>query len=155
MLRIGLRKGREIFVTPNHRFFVLNEEGGFDIRRADERHIGDYIQTAMNLPKSSQRIRSVNLAIELGQRLTGDELFTWRIRGEALRKAISLHYKSILKAGLTRGFTYRTIWLWRERGMLPLAFLPLLQKSHELAGEFGIGRARLNRGGNNFFPCPV
>src|SRR5438445_451193 len=67
MLRIGLRKGREIFVTPNHRFFVLNEEGSFDIRRADELHVGDYIPTVTKLPKSPQRIRSVNLAIELGQ----------------------------------------------------------------------------------------
>jgi hypothetical protein len=99
MLRVGLRKGREIFVTPNHRFFVLNEEGGFDIRRADELHVGDYLPIATNLPKSPQRIRSVNLAIELSRKLTGDELLTWRIRGEALRKAISLHYKSILKAG--------------------------------------------------------
>src|SRR3989454_8318277 len=128
MLRIGLRKGQEILVPPNHRFFVIKEEGALDIRRADELHMGDYIPTAMNLPKSSQRIRSVNLAIELGQRLTGDELFTWRIRGEALRKAISLHYKSILKAGLTRGFTYRTVWLWRKGGPASppfLLFLPL------------------------------
>src|SRR2546427_10394284 len=107
----------------------------------------------MNLPKSSQRIRSVNLAIELGQRLTGDELFTWRIRGEALRKAISLHYKSILKAGLTRGFTYRTIWLWRERGMLPLPLFPLLAPSAEIADQVGVGRTRLQGGENNFFPC--
>src|SRR2546427_12111650 len=109
----------------------------------------------MNLPKSSQRIRSVNLAIELGQRLTGDELFTWRIRGEALRKAISLHYKSILKAGLTRGFTYRTVWLWRERGLLPLAFFPLLEISHALAGGLENGRARLKGGEKKFFPCWV
>src|SRR2546426_592256 len=155
MLRIGLRKGREIFVTPNHRFFVLNEEGGFDIRRADELHIGDYLPTTTNLPKSSQRIRSVNLAIELSQKLTGDELFTWRIRGEALRKAISLRYKSILKAGLARGFTYRTIWLWRERGMLPLGFLSLLQLSDELADGLEIGRTRLNGGKINFLPCRV
>jgi len=155
MLRVGLRKGREIFVTPNHRFFVLNEEGGFDIRRADELHVGDYLPTTTNLPKSPQRIRSVNLAIELSQKLTGDELFTWRIRGEALRKAISLHYKSILKAGLTRGFTYRTIWLWRERGMLPLAFLPLLQLSTEVADELEIGRTRLNGGKINFLPSRV
>ncbi|HYT00237.1 MAG TPA: DNA polymerase domain-containing protein [Thermoplasmata archaeon] len=155
MLRIGLRKGRDIVVTPNHRFFVLNEEGGFDIRRADGLHVGDYLPTATNLPKSPQRIRSVNLAIELSQKLTGDELFTWRIRGEALRKAISLHYKSIMKAGLTRGFTYRTIWLWRERGMLPLAFLPLLQLSDELADELEIGRTRLNGGKINFLPCQV
>jgi len=155
MLRIGLKKGREIFVTPNHRFFVLNKEGGFDTRRADELHVGDYLPTATNLPKSPQRIRSVNLAIELNQKLTGNELFTWRIRGEALRKVISLHYKSILKAGLTRGFTYRTIWLWRERGMLPLAFLPLLQLSDELADELEIGRTRLNGGKINFLPCRV
>src|SRR5256885_10729495 len=49
MLRVELRKGREIVVTPNHRFFVLNEEGGFDIRRADELHIGDYLPTTTNL----------------------------------------------------------------------------------------------------------
>src|SRR5207249_5535870 len=72
-----------------------------------------------------------------------------------LRKVISLHYKSILKAGLTRGFTYRTIWLWRERGMLPLAFLPLLQLSDELADELEIGRTRLNGGKINFLPCRV
>src|SRR2546426_6685262 len=100
----------------------------------------------MNLPKSPQRIRSVNLAIELGQRLTGDELFTWRIRGEALRKAISLHYKSILKAGLTRGFTYHTVWLWRERGLLPPAFFPFLPPFHQLPEEMGNGPARLKSG---------
>src|SRR2546427_7997866 len=155
MLRLGFRRGQKFFAPPTPLFFVLKKEGGLDTRRADEWQVGDYPPAATNLPKSPQRIRSVNLAIELSQKLTCDELFTWRIRGEALRKAISLHYKSILKAGLTRGFTYRTVWLWRERGMLPLAFLPLLQLSDELADELEIGRTRLNGGKINFLPCRV
>src|SRR5207245_11382333 len=82
MLRIGLRKGREIFATPNHRFFVLNKEGGFDTRRADELHVGDYLPTATNLPKSPKRISSVNLEIEMRQKLIGDRLVNGCIRGD-------------------------------------------------------------------------
>jgi DNA polymerase elongation subunit (family B) len=152
MLRIRLQKGREICATPNHRFFVLNEEGGLNVKRADELHVGDHLPTTSDLPQSPRQINSVNLAIELSRKLSGDELFTWRIRGDALRKAVSLHYKSILKAGLERGFTYRTIWLWRERGMLPLAFLPLLDLSIETADGLEIGRTRLNGGKINFLP---
>src|SRR2546430_12275551 len=39
--------------------------------------------------------------------------------------------------------------------MLPLAFLPLLQLSAELADEIEIGRTRLNGGKINFLPCRV
>src|SRR2546426_11013726 len=124
MLEMGFRRGEKFFAPPTHGFFFLNEEGGFEIKGADDLRVGDYLPTATNLPKSPQRIRSVNLAIELSQKLNGDELFTWRVRGEALRKAISLHYVSILKAGLARGFTYRTIWLWRGRRVLPASLLP-------------------------------
>ena len=155
MLRIRLQKGREICVTPNHRFFVLNGEGGLDTKRADELHVGDHLPTTSYLPPSPQQTNSVNLAVELSRKLTGDELFTWRIRGDALRKTISIHYKSILRAGLARGFTYRTIWLWRERGMLPLAFLSLLHLSTEVIDELEIGRTRLNGGKINFLPCRV
>lgn len=155
MLRVRLRKGREIFVTPNHRFFVLNGKGGLDVRRADELHVGDYLPTAIDLPQNPQRVHSVNLPIELSRKLTGDELFTWRIRGDALRKAISLHYESILRAGRDRGFTYRAIRLWRERGMLPLAFLPLLHLSTEAIDGLEIGRTRLNGGKINFLPCRI
>jgi DNA polymerase elongation subunit (family B) len=155
MLRIRLRKGREIFATPNHRFFVLNGNGGLDVKRADELDVGDYFPTAIHLPQNPQRVHSVNLAIELSGKLTGDELFTWRIRGDVLRKAISLHYETILKAGRDRGFTYRTVWLWRERGMLPLAFLPLLHLSIEAVDGLEIGRTRLNGGKINFLPCRI
>jgi DNA polymerase elongation subunit (family B) len=155
MVRIALQKGREIVATPNHRFFVLNEEGSLDVRRADELHVGNYLPITANLPQSPQQVRSVNLAIELRGKLTGDELFTWRIRGDALPKAISIHYESIRKAGRDRGFTYRTIWLWRKRGMLPLAFLPLLHLSPEVVDGLEIGRTRLNGGKINYLPCRI
>ncbi|HYY48035.1 MAG TPA: LAGLIDADG family homing endonuclease [Thermoplasmata archaeon] len=155
MHRIRLRKGREILATPNHRFFVLNQEGGFDIKRADELHVGDYLPTTTELPQSPERVCSVNLAIVLSEKLTGDERFTWRVRGNALREAIALHYEKILKAGRDQGFTYRTIWLWRERGILPIAFLPLLHLSTEAVDRLEIGRTRLNGGKINFLPCRI
>jgi len=155
MFRIRLRKGREITATPNHRFFVLNGQGGLDVKRADKLQVGDYLPIATDLPQDCQRVHSVNLAVVLSAKLTGDELFAWRIRGDALQKAISIHYDAILKAGRDRGFTYRTIRLWRERGMLPLAFLPLLHLSTETVDGFEIGRTRLNGGKINFLPCRI
>ena len=155
MVRIGLQKGREIFATPNHRFFVLGREGGLDIKRADQLKVGDYLPASTNLLQSPKRVDRVNLATELSRKLAGDELFTWRVRGEALRGAISHRYVSILKAGRTRGFTYRTIRLWRERGMLPLAFLPLLDLPTEVTDGLEIGRTRLNGGKINFLPCRI
>jgi len=155
MIRIRLQKGREISTTPNHRFYVLNERGRLDVKRADELRVGDYVPIATELPRDPPRIGSINLAMQLAKKLTGDELFMWRVRGPILRDAISSRYEALLKAGLKRGFTYRTIWLWRRNGIFPLAFLPLLDLRREAAASLEIGRTRLGGGEISFLPCRI
>jgi DNA polymerase elongation subunit (family B) len=77
MLRIRLRKGREICATPNHRFFVLNETGSLDIRRADELHVGDYLPIATDLPQKPHPIQD---AKRVGKSLVKSEMTFLRVR---------------------------------------------------------------------------
>lgn len=155
VVRIRLQKGREIFATPNHRFYVLNKQGSLDLKRADELQLGDYLPIATNLPEIPSRIRSLNLATRLSEKLSGEEPLVWRVKGPSLKDAIANRYKPILKAGLEHGFTYRTIWLWRKRGILPLAFLPLLDLEMKILDDLEIGRTRRGGGKINFLPCKV
>ncbi len=59
MFRVELQRGPEIFVTPNHRFFVRTEKGSLDIRRADELHVGNNLPIATDLPQNPPTIRGV------------------------------------------------------------------------------------------------
>ncbi len=155
MVRIRLQKGREIFATPNHGFFVLTNRGDLERRNAENLRVGDYLPVATTLPRKYSGIRSVNLAARLIERLSGDELFMWRIRGPALKDAISRQYKTVLHEALKHGYMYRTVWLWRQKGIVPLAFLPLLNLDRSELDTLEVGRSRRGGGEINFLPCSV
>ncbi|HWM51616.1 MAG TPA: DNA polymerase domain-containing protein, partial [Thermoplasmata archaeon] len=77
MLRIGLQGGQEIVATANHRFFVLNDKDGLDVRRADELYVGDYLTAATDLLEDSH---SIHDAKRTGKNLAQSELTFLRVR---------------------------------------------------------------------------
>ena len=77
MLRIKLWKDREICATLNHRFFVLSEKGGLDVRRADELQVGDYLPIATNLPQSPDPVHNAKRA---GKSLVQSEMTFLSVR---------------------------------------------------------------------------
>jgi intein/homing endonuclease len=156
LLKIKIKGNRELLVTPNHRFFVFKGTKEFEVRTADELRSGDLIPVATKVPLARTTSAAVNLAREILAFAPKADLFSWRVRGDdQLKKAIAESYDLILHAALTDGYTYRAIWLWPRRGILPLKYLGLLSLSPEAWDSLEIGRGRRGGGRIQFLPARV
>jgi DNA polymerase elongation subunit (family B) len=155
LLRIRLTGGREILATPNHRFFILSNDDSLVVKRGDELKLKDRIPLIPHLPLKANPVGSVNLAEVLLQKLPESELPMWRVRGGSLEDGIEEAYKQILKVARKDGYAYRTIWLWKKHGYLPLKFLRFLSLPQEDLDRLEIGRGRRGGGSIAYLPAKM
>ena len=153
MLSIKFSRGRGVTVTPNHRFYALTESG-LDIVTAANLRKGQWIPIGQVLPLGNEPVRSINL-IEglLAAGLPWVEEQLWRCRGEILKDAIRRNYRAVLTEARSLGYTHRTIWLWRDRGLIPLRFVRLLGLTKSELDALSIGFTRRRGGAITFLPA--
>ncbi len=60
ILKIGLEKGRTLYVTPDHPMLILQKDG-FAITAAEHLKVGDYIPVIKHLPNSLDKVDEINL----------------------------------------------------------------------------------------------
>jgi DNA polymerase elongation subunit (family B) len=90
MIRMRLRWGREVVMTPNHRCYVLRG-GRLKVKRADQLKVGDWIPLALTLDEvMSAGIGEIDLIRELKHRLSREEQKRWRVFGPAVQGFVRL-----------------------------------------------------------------
>ncbi len=152
ILAIATQGGRRILATPNHRFFVLSNNGSLTEKRADELAVGDFLPEYASIPLENHPQESLNVLNPLFTALTTDERRCWRIKGNPVAQAVTENYPAILHRALDDGYTYRSAWLWKRGGPTPLRYLPQLPLTREELTELGVGRGQRHGGEIQYLP---
>ncbi len=121
LLKLKLRTGREVTVTPAHSVFVARE-GRVTSIPSSEIVVGDHVVGSREIPVQSERTVKLDFL----------ELFS---------KEVGIRLNSIPKDLLPRGFMpasgKTTEWKWRRRGMIPISCAGRLP-------EAALSRARIS-----------
>lgn len=152
MIRMRLRWGRELLMTPNHRCYVL-QDGRLQVKRADQLAVGDWIPLAVSMDRvATTEVSELNLVQALQKALPVEEQRRWRVFGRHVQRAVRRRYRAI--ATRAHGeYTAKTTWNWREYGYLPLHYIePDDFASFE---RLSIGRGKLTGGLIQRLPCRV
>jgi len=154
MIRMRLRWGREMVMTPNHRCYVL-QNGQLKSKRADELKVGDWVPLALTWDGVVlQGAGEIDLIQELKQRLTREEQKRWRVFGPAVQGLVRANWREMFrKAGPE--YCAKTIWNWREYGYMPLSHLEPGQFTGEERRDLRIGRGKLTGGIIQKLPASV
>jgi len=142
LLHVRMKDGREVVVTPDHPFFVLNS-GELNVKPANELEIDDFVPVAKRIPPPPAERSMVDLIESLKERLSEEELLLWRVSGVP-RERIGENKQRLIKEALSEGYTYQVINGWIKSGVIPLKFffslsLNIQPESHERL-RVGVGR---------------
>ncbi len=122
MIRMRLRWGRELLMTPDHRCYVL-QDGQLQIKRADQLETGDWLPLAVSLEGITEaKVAEVDLIRTLQRVLPNEEQKRWRVFGHSVQRIVRKRYTA-LAAQARQEYTAKTIWNWREYGYLPLSYV--------------------------------
>ncbi len=122
MIRMKLRWGRELLMTPDHRCYVL-QNGQLQIIRADQLKVGDWLPLAVSLEGITEaKVAEVDLIRILQRVLPKEEQKRWRVFVRSVQRAVRKRYTA-LAAQAREEYTAKTIWNWREYGYLPLSYV--------------------------------
>ncbi|MFQ5909011.1 MAG: DNA polymerase domain-containing protein, partial [Thermoplasmata archaeon] len=155
MLRISLVGGRELLVTPNHRFFIQTD-AEWERKRADALEVGDQIPVARNWePDVAYPAKSLNAAYVLSRNQDLKDLECWRVRGPSLRARMRSHFRDVKQHASNAGYAPRSPHIWKETGVVPLRFLPLLRLPLTSWDLLEIAHGRRHGGPLNFIPARI
>jgi len=145
MIRMKLRWGRELLMTPNHRCYVL-QNGQLRIKQADQLGTGDWIPIAVSLVGIIETERStIDLVRALQCMLPKAEQKRWRVFGRPVQRAVRKRYTALV-AETRQEYTAKTIWNWREYGYLPLPYVQPDDFTPLEWAELSVGRGKLTGG---------
>ena len=146
LLQISLQGGRNLLVTPNHRFFV-STASGLTRKRADALRIGHKIPVATEWKvDGNEPPVSLNAARVLLRNLSKKDLEFWRVRGPGLKKHIRSGFRLLYRHATNAAYIERSVHIWRQTGQLPLRFLPLLTLRPKEWNGLEVGHGRRNGG---------
>ncbi|MFQ6012801.1 MAG: DNA polymerase domain-containing protein [Thermoplasmata archaeon] len=155
MLRISLVGGRELVVTPNHQFFVQSE-GSLERKRADSLEVGERLSIAGGWkPNGEHLAQSLNVAYVLSRNNDLKDLECWRVRGPGIRKRMQSHFRIIFRHATNAGYTDQSPYIWKDTGVIPLRFLPLLRLPLPEWNSLEVGHTRRHGGKLNFLPARI
>jgi DNA polymerase elongation subunit (family B) len=155
MLRVSLVGGRTLIVTHNHRFFVKSN-GKLRLKSADTLEIGEQVPIAAGWdPGGGDRAERFNVAYVLLRSLDKKEQELWRVRGPKLRERIHSHFRVIYRHATNAGYADRSPHIWKETGVIPLRFLPLLGLPLADWDLLEIGHNRRHGGKIRFVPARI
>ncbi|HEV8338336.1 MAG TPA: DNA polymerase domain-containing protein [bacterium] len=145
MLRVKMRWGRELLVTPNHRCYVLHG-GRLRVVRADELHVGDWVPLVGSLEGLLGQLDSkIDVIRALQQSLSAEDQDRWRVFGRPVQRVVRERYREFAARARDK-YAAKTIWNWREYGYLPLSFVQPEDFRIEERPEIRLGRGKLSGG---------
>jgi DNA polymerase elongation subunit (family B) len=140
--QIEFRGGKKITATGDHLWPVMTKNGWKNVR-TDQLTNDDWIP---QLDKYDQEMvhMEVDLIDELSNRLTSQEKQSWRVKSNGLIDILSDRFKQ-LKQEATSDYSIQSVHSWRNKGMLPLKYWPLV-KDDTIDGPIFIGSGKISGG---------
>jgi DNA polymerase elongation subunit (family B) len=145
MLRIKLRWGREILLTPDHPCYIL-QHGRLEVRRADALAPGTWVPIGVSLAGACEGTMTVvHLVRILKNVFSAQEQELWRVFGSPIRRWVRERY-GVLAAQARNAYAAKTIWNWREYGYVPLCFFDPDHLTLAELGTLSMGRGKREGG---------
>lgn len=145
MIRMRLRWGRELLMTPNHRCYVLRD-GQLEAKPAHQLKVGDWIPLVLSTEElMTADARQIDLVWALKSVLPPAEQRRWRVFGRLARRVARERYHELATLA-KRDYTAKTVWNWRVYGYLPLSLVDPKDCTPQDAAELLVGRGRVAGG---------